>query len=418
MKIENRFEMPDEIYAGLIKGAYVRRGAVIEKKAEAGGECRVVLWLREASPFPLPSRELVSAGVNTAAVLGLVAASAASFLNLGATVCFAPAMIKLFAGLDFQFQRMGTKLDSLQWTVEMGFASALKCLETLVRYQELEMLGDLKTAATLAWDAQALQPGGTQRIMRVEQALALVTRAAEKLQLITESEMSAAIERFENAPHAWQRLNPDDAAINAMARLRYCAVAAALRASINAEAGDIISCVKNLRRTSELLSGLLKKIGFAFLKGSGAAKKTLVEKMHLDIIKTSAVKLLDADHANVVYDHLLNRQWKGVISPDRIGMWAMRFDGELRNLNDVMELLRELRGIKIFSEKYKVRRFAVEKLSTFADLLDAAFEDLDRLSGYVSEYQAALDSGLSIFDYRKMLEVKKMPERDKLLFLG
>ena len=53
----------------------------------------------------------------------------------------------------------------------------------------------------------------------------------------------------------------------------------------------------------------------------------------------------------------------------------------------------------------------------FFDLVDGAYEDLDRLKGFSLEYRTAISMGLSIHEYRDMLKVDKLSDGHSLVFL-
>ena len=190
------FGLPEHVAEKLATGEYSRVGGVIR---DAQG--RVTCWLRETSPIPLSphemSRHLPS---NVPQILDL-AGSVSSFLNLGATVAFGVVALKRLRKIDERLDVIATKLgelerrvDRVQWSVDIGFATTLQTMELLKEYQEVDIAGALNSAASLAWGCQFLEPGSTRRVMRGEQAFASATQATEKLLLLVDREMNAAID--------------------------------------------------------------------------------------------------------------------------------------------------------------------------------------------------------------------------------
>jgi hypothetical protein len=63
-----------------------------------------------------------------------------------------------------------------------------------------------------------------------------------------------------------------------------------------------------------------------------------------------------------------------------------------------------------------VRTRPRKNLMDFSDGLDGAWEDIDRLAGYVLEYRTAGQAGLSIHSYRETLTLPDCPMDRALVF--
>ncbi|QTA90699.1 hypothetical protein [Desulfonema magnum] len=412
MELKTVFDIPDHIYAGILKGKYVRTGGVIQGAAGTPEAGNVVMWLREISSGPLPSDSLMKSSPFLPNALGM-AGSVASILNLGATVCFGIKILKKlgsveqkmdhldqktdhlqqttelgFASVLNQLGAIEQKADHLQWTVELGFASVLNQLDRLAEYHEAEIIAELKTAAELSWTAQFLEPDSQQRIFRIEQALAMAAKSLEKLTVLAKNSLNDNIENFRRG--AMLR-NADESVISNLQRLRQAILALSLRASIHAEAGDFKSCSQRLENLHREFKSLFIEFGHAFFRGRGKG---------------------------LIYDDLLNKSWKGVISPQRVDIWSRRFD---RKTKGIFNILEEFRGTNVTMTSIdKDRPWAystMKNIPVFCDLLDGIYEDLERLEGHLAEYKNAASQDLSVHEYRKMLEIKEIQEEENLAFL-
>ena len=342
------FGLPEQVAAKLVTGEYNRVGGVIQ---DAQG--RVACWLRETSPFPLSPDQMSPCLPNNAHQILNMAGSVGSVLNLGATVAFGAATLSKLGEMDGKLNvivaklgELERKVDRVQWSVDIGFANTLQSLELLKEYQEIEIAGALNSAAGLAWSCQFLEPGSTQRTMRIEQAFASATQATEKLLLLADREMAKAIDwmrerRKEAASYKHEPIpaitllkqkrererlqremggsyqddhllaeekksrgigdfRMEDFVIGALQRLRQANAACALSAAISAESGDLDTASFTLEKEHGRLFGLLERIGRSFLASKGAS----------------------------VYDALLDGSMKDSMPAGRIDLWARRFDPE------------------------------------------------------------------------------------------
>jgi hypothetical protein len=143
-----------------------------------------------------------------------------------------------------------------------------------------------------------------------------------------------------------------------------------------------------------------------------------------------------------LYDDLLSASFREAVPVARLGTWADRFDPKIRGVSGVVEYYRnapfaegrqpaksgqstalQTRGgdpaqgwqqIHYASDLSPVTQQSVLE---FGDLLDGAFEDVQRLSGFVAEYKAAADENLTIHEYRRSLELAQDSDGRELIFL-
>lgn len=377
MSIRNiTFEIPEYVEEGIKLGKFVRTGGVIQWAPGTPQGGKIVTWLRETSPNPLSTDVLP-------ACLGIVT-PITSILNLGATVCFGVAILKKLGILE-------KKIDKLQWTVEMGFKSVLNYLKELIKYKEIEMIAEVKSAAELAWSAQFLEPDSNQRIARIEQALGQISLALEKILLHTEDNMNNTIEKFKTAVYFenWKKVCGSPQTLVSLERFRFACSAVSLKASIYAEANDLENSCNSLKKNIEKLENLLNSLGFAFL----------VDKK-----------------GGINHHFLLNKSFKKFLPVKRIETLASRFDKERKTIYDILEYCREY-SCDIINKKNFLSPQSLKNFSKFLDLLDGAYEDLQRLKGYALEYKYMLDKNLKLQNYRELLKIEDAPENAKLAFI-
>lgn len=431
-KLTLTFCLPHDIRAGLAVGDLERKGGVIRNKMT--GE--IVCWLREASSGPLSSGFL---GKNDAAgILGFLSEGASSSLSLGATVGFGVAALIKLDRIDKKLDIINHKLDvidakidelnrrakQIQWTVEVGFAQSLNCLDKIKNQGDVQLLGDLSSAASLAWSCQFIEPNSPQRIARIENAYATVVSAKEKIILHAEHEMVLAIHWMEarsgNAP---SRLIVENIIFDGLSRMRQAIHAIALSASISAESGDLYSASTQLDRDRVHLLDLLNKFGRAFM---------------------------GPDHD--MYKLLLSRELMSTMPASRLDIWGRRFG--IGGIADIIDLVRvsmhhqsspsivdwiSSNGasaalavsnpllaagmILVKSEsdkKSKDGSFDENKkkgVRNMIDCVDELFSDVDKLHGYVFEYDYASRNAMSIQDYREALVVNDVQDEKGIVYL-
>jgi len=420
MKAEVLLDIPDKIAGKLATGALERVGGVI-RESDTG---KVVMWLRETSPSPIDSRSLPINGSNQ--LLGM-AGHAASILNLGATVSFGTATLMKLSKIEGKLDIMDAKLDELrqraqklQWTVELGFANTLSALASIRQHQEIELAGDLNSAATLAWSCQFLEPGSQQRVNRIENALHTASSVKEKLLLHARQEMQAACEEIQKKRKSYHGFAFEDSVIRAIVRLRQAITASSLCASICAEADNLYAASSILAKEHHLFSTLL-----------------------IDATKAS----LNSDQA--VYATLLAPAFSEFMPALRVDSWARKYDGKAHGLFDVLDSSRlnsastktsdtfiglshlfitgtaaassknstNARLLWPIEEQQERETTDLASTLTFINLIDGVDEDLDRLLGYQAEYKAGSDRNLGIHEYREALRLDDIKEANSLCFL-
>ena len=342
-------------------------------------------------------------------------------MSLGATIGFGVATLRKLAQIEKRLQEIEGKIDRLQWTVELGFANTLHGLEQIAVGQEFEMVANIKSAARLAWEAQWLTPDGPQRAARLENALMLGTQASEQLILRTQHEMERAIDWMKEQRKASLRLDLADSVSAALRRFRQTCLASATRASIQAETASPDSAACGLEQDVERLQPLLKRLGHAFLQGCDPDEKS-TDPIYASLLKAHCIPV------------------------SRVELWARRFDPTICSLAGMLELLRQpdhiARTLKAdvivlrssgwmsnqerdrkerdakIQEKIEDRQRSRANLLAFGDNLDGAWEDADRLTGYILEYRAASQLGFSIQRYRDALVLPDCPGDRPVVFLA
>jgi len=378
MGLEVNFEMPDWVFAGLMKGSLVRRGGIIQGAAGTANAGQVMLWLRETSPRPLAPTELKPSLGGFGTSFGYVS-SIASVVNLGATVFLGLETLRRLDAID-------AKLDRLGWVVEYGFKATLNALEHIERHHELEIVAELKTAAQLAWDVQLHSPTDGTRQTHLAQALSLATKSTNLLlfKLVQQTEDPSAVLDTDGGR---ARIALSGRLIPTLQRIRLAAFAIALRARISAESLAPAAVANGIHDGLGTLQSVLRRIGDAFFES-----------------KTG----------NVVYDDLMNKKWAGTIPYSRLQMWANRFDGHACPGGDILTRLQNHNSktsLTRIDEDIKWESDALDKFPLFADLLDGAWEDVERLDGHLAEYQNMAELDISIEEYRDRMKIE-LPRND------
>jgi hypothetical protein len=413
------FDIPTEVTAKLATGEYKRVGGVIQ-----GNDGQVKMWLKEGGLSPSSPEEL-STGLSSkmGEILKLTGA-AASILNLGATIAFGMQTLSKLNKIDQKLNiiiekldEIERKIDKVQWSVDIGFANTFQALEYLKKYQEVELAGELNSAVSLAWSCQFLEPESNQRLIRIEQALSKSSGVVEKLLLHTEIEMNKAIEWMRQKRSGSSDFEIDDSVIQALFRFRQTCIACSVNASINAEAGDTYTVsIKLLKDQKKLFNLLYQLVNIGINSSNNESYKTLLDKSMLESMPI-----------------------------ERIGLWIERFDSE-NTLNNVLEQLRkegfssnnQLSSQSSYSDDgfsnifassgffsnissnslREIKKPIANNTNIFFDIVDGAYEDLERLKGYSLEYGAMHSMNLSIHEYRKMLQIDELPDGKKLIFIS
>jgi hypothetical protein len=209
----------------------------------------------------------------------------------------------------------------------------------------------------------------------------------------------------------------DDSVIQALFRFRQTCIACSVNASINAEAGDTYTVsIKLLKDQKKLFNLLYQLVNIGINSSNNESYKTLLDKSMLESMPI-----------------------------ERIGLWIERFDSE-NTLNNVLEQLRkegfssnnQLSSQSSYSDDgfsnifassgffsnissnslREIKKPIANNTNIFFDIVDGAYEDLERLKGYSLEYGAMHSMNLSIHEYRKMLQIDELPDGKKLIFIS
>jgi len=414
MDMKVLFDVPDNIVAGLATGRLVRNGGVIQTApgSESGGN--VVAWLREISSSPVANQELMGQSPSQAMQFLQMAGSVSSILNLGATVGFGIAALSRFKKMDKKLDRVIEDIERLQWTVELGFASMLSILEKIDFFQEVELLGEIKSAMSMAWSAQFFEPGSSKREQQMLNVLNKVSSVFEKYLLITQSEIESTILNLGNQTSS-QRVQIDAKTINTVKRLRTTVFLANFQSEVMAEIENLRGAADFCEQQHKALKHMVDGIGYAFLRGNKDSESL------------------------AIYPALMNVELKDLVPASRIGRWAVMFDTEAPNgVYDVMEYLRDyleqleksveksvenfIRGNNIFQRRIMLKMSGNSPcmqisrqdhlLSQFLDHVEGACSDIERFSGRAAEYNWARLNNKNLTEYRKMLEIDSADEDD------
>lgn len=483
MNTQISFEIPESMAAGLALGKYERVGGVIRDASNG----QVVTWLRETAVSPLNPNNLANTLPSHAGKLLSMTGGVASILNLGATVAFGITTLKKLESIETNLVHTNAKLDNLsyglnqanakldilnqksdiiisklgelnqrlknfEWSVDIGFINTFQALEDIKQYQEIELAGELNSAASIAWSCQFLEPNSVQRITRIENAFHTISNVKEKLLLHTANDMQKAIEWMQNYRLDKADFNIDESVIKTLYRLRQTIAACSLAATISAEAGDLYSAENKLAKEQETLSSLINKLAQLSLSSN-----------------------------DEVYTTLLKESYKQIMPSHRLNTWINRFDSKFDGLDEIIDLFREkimLEGMNFmlsmsqsdfqqqtekelesllganlenlmelgYSEQeiiYLKNALQDENINEeahikialplclraltfktitpnthlFFDLIDGIYEDLQRLNGHQAEYKSILQLDMNIHEYRNLLRIDDIPENKRLAFI-
>lgn len=454
--VEIQFDVPWGIVGGMIKGDLIRRGGVIQKKS---GE--IVAWLREVSIRPVEPDVLgASMGDSRLANAFGFIGNVSSILNLGATVAFGSATLRKLseihsniasvgnqvASVDTKINSIGTqitsineKIDShigvtvtlglatleklvdidskiatLQWTVDLGFAHILKHVDERVdeikRCLEASIAAKLRSAAQLAWSAQSLEPKNYQRTYRIENALSCATEAVEQILPLAEQGCKSLADSLTNTASYQQAYpynynnNPDairiqlqhntitgiSKAIEPFQRIRLALFATSLQALLLAESGQPDLAASFLDNTRNRVIDACRSFILPLLKINGAYNQF---PALLQSVKPNQLPII------------------------RIGRWISTFDPEYYGTPEsatmkVIEGLRE-RGMLITQSQ----AWPTDDTYKFASLIDGVIEDLDRQAGTIQELIYCDHNKLTWQEYRDIFKIDDAPEGKKIAFL-
>lgn len=412
------FEIPDDIAAGLGKGAMERVGGVIRDTSSK----QVVAWLRETGTDALdPSKTSSMPG---GGYLGF-GSQITGLLNLGATVAFGTATLIKLSKIDDRLKSIERSVQRLDWAVDVGFAKTMAALDVLAGYQEAEILADIHAAAELAWSCQFLEPGSFQRINRMENALMTVIKVREKLLNLASTECESAgdlirqIKRKGNSTFAFK-----GPVIKAVFRAHQAIGAARLSAAIVSEVDG-------------------------FSQAQASIENSLIKLRNCSDFLTQHLLAGNAD----AYSSLLSDVSGPKMSAVRVDHWARKYDKKPNGIADVLDgtnvvLIgkKKSKGLRSFvssdqpevtSHTWSVllgasgtslsvnrdradendRKENLQLATTFCDAIDRFHTDLDRLDGHSAEYAEGDRLNLSTQEYREMLKLNDIPETGELAFL-
>lgn len=431
MQQEIVLDIPNEIIGKLFTGEYERVGSVIRNSKNKN----VVLWLRESSPFPLPPTTFPRNPIEDMfQIRGL------SMLNLGATVAFGVATLNKLNKIDNKINLINQKIDiiiskieelnqrmnKLQWTVEFGIANILQSLDNMKQFQEIQLAGELNSAASMAWSCQFLEPGSAQRIARIENAFHSASNVKEKILLHAEHEMSQASEMMIEKRKESFDFSIDDRVITSLYRLRQAIAACVLSASINAESGDLFTASAGLGKDYARLSAPFQLLGESSINSDAKVYLQLFDKSFMEIMPASRIDMWSKQFdkkTNGIYGVLdLVRSLQKDVSQNNIDVSSSLTDEQIQ-VFQAIGMANNLRNYFYGTKSREIvqndAKYNVLNNNTllFFDLMDGISEDLHRLKGYESEYACANQLGMTIQEYRDNLCLEDVPDFASIVYV-
>lgn len=424
-------DIPKDIAAELALGNYERVGGVVRDKSSG----QVVTWLRETSPDPSTISRLPS---SPSMNLLHMAGSAASILNLGATVAFGVATLRGIGRIERKLDDMDRKLDvmdakldeliaraqRIEWSIDVGFARTLQALDVLGHYQEVELMGELNSAANMAWSCQFLEPGSTQRVSRIENALHSASGAKEKVLLHAKSEMEKAIASVQQKRKSSPKFDFDQSTVSALLRVRQAIAACALTSHITAEADDLYSAGAQVLRDHSVLSGMVAEFLSIALAGHKDVYPYLLQPRFADLMPSKVferfIQCHDPRFASI--HELLDQLRSGGLNTDRFRFLAESTTTTTTSYLTIGDILNGIspRAVSSTSEsasQSKEQSSSDQQGRVFFGLVSGIDEELDRLQGYGLEYQASTQLVGSIQEYREFLRIDEIPAEPGLAFI-
>ena len=412
------FDIPVDLAGKLATGKVERIGGIIRNSSDGS----IVRHLREVNPL----RTAGGLSQSSAQLLGLLG-SGASLLNLGATIGFGVATLSKLNKMDkkldvidakldvinAKLDEVSRKLDRLKWTVEFGFARTLQSLERVKTNQEIELMGELTGAMSLAWSAQFLEPGSPQRMTRMENIVHSANMAREKL-------IARARERCLSAiPQGAPQLITQDT-LDALTCMRQAIIAVDFMSSILSETDEPAIGASRLRTDRATLSDIFSPL----------VAQVITEPLR-------------------VYSAFLEPSLHSIMPAARLDHWIRTFDPERVDLATVLDLqrmedtskpvaparpvasggswmtsmLQTPSTVALQKDSSKSKRKSskpmdlgpVQLISPFIDSMEGIHEDLRRLQGNELELLCAADNNLTMQQYREQLSLEETADTGVVL---
>ncbi|MFG6468377.1 hypothetical protein [Roseateles sp. BYS87W] len=410
------FDIPTDIAGRIALGQYERVGGVVRERATG----QVVTWLRETG---------TSGGGKALELLGSVG-SAASILNLGATVGFGIATLRKLDKIEGKLDHISNKLNEIEsriaklhWTVELGFAQTLHALNQIAEWKEMELSAALSSAANLAWSSQFLEPGSTQRVMRLENALHSANEAKEKLVLLARRETDEAVEGIRKSRQTDAGFNFDSSAATTAIRLRQAVAASALCASISAEANDLLSAAAALKQDYSVLNGLYTTLGLAGIGQGLGVVELLGHTSKNGSLSTGRLdSLVRRFRANGILDLVdMRNTIEEKADPSNSGGEHIDAGAALKIAGTIIAGVSpwpfptKISGGTAKPEPIRVSTVSPDAMRFFG-MLDQVAEDMDRLNGHSLEYESGALIGASIHEYRQAFCVDDAPDSASIAY--
>lgn len=422
-------DIPKNVAAELALGNYERVGGVVREKATG----KIVTWLRETHPTAgyqtplqaLPGMELLS-----------MAGNAASIINLGATVAFGVSTLKGIRRvedklgqmdhkldiMDAKLEELSARADNIQWAVDIGFAHTSQALDLIGRHQEIELMGELNSAANMAWSCQFLEPGSHQRLNRIENAFTTASNAKEKVLLHAKSEMENAIEKVVAARQSTPSFDFSEDVRNSVLRVRQAIMASTLNASIAAEADDLFTASAQISREHATLDSLVTEmLSIAFTDNEQVLqylyRPQLSEQFSTRDLETLVLRY-NKQHstAHEIVDSLRST---GIPSDGKAARQHSTSEPTERK-GPLIPNWRDLSAAQVLEAMQKIKSSPssdTDNEIAFLQLAEGVSEELDRMKGYGLEYQAGQSLVSSMQEYRELTSVDEIPDQAGIYFI-
>lgn len=474
MLLQTAFEVPSAIAGGLATGEMVRRGGTVQWAKGTAKAGEVVAWLRETEMQPLSSAQLASGPFAKAGQLLQVVGSVASVLNLGATVGFGVATLRKLGRMDAKLDNLVSRSDHLQETVDLGFIQMAAGFERLVEGQTRieerideqfhhQVVGAIRSATRdLDLLVTPFPPDDERRGTRLEGILNRVSPAYEILAQDAESRVRSLSRRTAECSAGRLKLDFNEADLTALLRLRMACSAAALKARIIAEAGHPNEAATFLREESERLHGGVMSLGESMFR-SGLVYDDLLNShwatRGIDPARVGrwaarfdpeagglegairriqevaqTVEPLDSPRPDLLRHPALlagigidgqpratNFSWRTTPTVSQVVRESLQLILDKPTLDKVCQTIREARSPRITRidgvDDWSHAQTA--NVPLVFDLLDGAWEDLDRLVGYAAEYGTMVRLRIAPSEYAERFRVDEVPDGATLvIFTG
>ena len=442
---EVRFDLPDDVTAGLLRGDLAIQGGVVRWAAgNAPGKSGVYAWLKPLAERPSDPSTITKAIGSLTPWVG-AATLVSSVVGIGVTAHYGRKLSRQLDTVHASVEALHGKADATHASVEAlhGKADATHAsvealhhrFQTGLEYLSEQLSGldarlDAQMLATLRMAAKQADMASSERdpassARRMTGLPEKVHERIEELSIGIEKEMEAVVLALKQRVERDRLTSLDGAEVRLLDRIRLFAWATSLYAR---------TCAAGQER--------LTRADVAAVRDWSRAARNWVNRIGQEV-------LADRGEDDFVYDDLLNAGMaQAGIPPERVEAWAKRFDPRRPRLADILRLMQKSTGqltpsngtndvcvspqpwfspktlqlarafpgdvarpspwppesVPVATETPLWAETVPAQVARFGDALDGAWEDLERLDGQLLEYDDMLDSQLSLAEYSAYLE--------------